>query len=110
MNTLAIGTMLVLLSTLVDGFGQTLLKKSWLDLRRRALWIALGVIFLILDVVFYTGALWFLPVSTAFPISGLSFVTAVLFSSWLLAERVTPKRWMGVVLIVVGAGLIVAYS
>ncbi len=110
MSHVAIGTALVVLSALVDGFGQTLLKKSWLDLRRRATWIALGVVFLILDIVFYSGALWFLPVSTAFPISGLSFVTAVLFSWWLLSEAVTPMRWTGVGLIVIGAGLIVAYS
>lgn len=110
MSALAAGLVLVILSTLVDGFGQTLLKKSWLDLRRRAMWIALGVGFLILDVVFYTGALWFLPVSTAFPISGLSFVTATFFSYWLLAETVTSTRWLGVALILLGSGLIVAYS
>lgn len=110
MSSLVIGTALVMMSALVEGLGQTLLKKSWLDLRRRTMWIAIGIIFLVLDIVFYSGALWFLPVSTAFPISGLSFVTAVIFSWWLLWETVTPKRWAGVVLIVAGASLIVAYS
>lgn len=110
MSQIVFGTLLVTMSTLVEGLGQTLLKKSWLDLQRRALWVTLGVLLLVLDIVFYSGALWFLPVSTAFPISGLSFVTAVAFSWWLLSETVTPTRWAGVVLIVSGVGLVVAFS
>ncbi|SRR5579885_2237695 len=110
MSEIALGTLLVTMSTLVEGMGQTLLKKSWLDLRRRALWVTLGVALLLLDIVFYSGALWFLPVSTAFPISGLSFAVAVVFSWWLLSETVTPTRWAGVILIVGGASLVVAFS
>ncbi len=110
MTPMMIGLTLVVLSTLVDGFGQTLLKRSSVETLRRRFWIAWGLCFLILDAVFYSGALWFLAVSMAFPISSLSFITATVFSKWLLREEVTPIRWTGVVLILVGTSLIVTYS
>lgn len=110
MSTIAIGALLVAMSALVEGLGQTLLKKSWLDLRRRTLWVVLGIALLVLDIIFYSGALWFLPVNMAFPISGLSFATAVVFSRWLLSETVTPTRWAGVLLVVGGASLVAAFS
>src|ERR1700749_3149854 len=50
----------------------------------------------------------FKAVSTAFPITSLSFVMVTLLSAWLLGERVTPLRWAGVGLILIGTSLIVA--
>jgi drug/metabolite transporter (DMT)-like permease len=104
------GIVLVLLSTAVEGFGQTFLKKSALDLARRHQWIALGVLVLIVEVLLYSGGLRYLAVSTAFPITSLSFVIVTLLSRWLLGEAVTPIRWAGVALILVGTSLIMAYA
>ncbi|HYG24839.1 MAG TPA: EamA family transporter [Verrucomicrobiae bacterium] len=48
-------------------------------------------------------------ISFLWPLTGLSFVFAT-FAAWLfLGEHVSSMRWMGVVLIVIGAGFI-SYS
>jgi len=110
MSPTALGVLLVVVSTIVEGFGQTFLKKSALDAARRHHWILLGVAVLIVEVLLYSGALRFLAVSTAFPITSLSFVMVTLLSRWLLGEIVTPLRWAGVGLILIGTGLIVAQA
>jgi drug/metabolite transporter (DMT)-like permease len=110
MSPTAFGVLLVVVSTMVEGFGQIFLKKSALDPLRRTYWILLGVAVLIVEVVLYSGALKFLAVSTAFPITSLSFVMVTLLSRWLLGESVTRLRWAGVGLILVGISLIVAHA
>ena len=110
MTPTAFGVLLVVVSTMVEGFGQTFLKKSAIDAARRRRWILLGVAVLIVEVVLYSGALRYLAVSTAFPITSLSFVMVTLLSHWLLGEQVTPLRWVGVGLILVGTSLIVAHA
>lgn len=71
--------------------------------------ILLGVFF---EALFF-GCLLFLlarsEVSFLWPLSGLSFVFATLAAIWFLGEQVSVVRWLGVVLIVFGAGLI-SYS
>jgi drug/metabolite transporter (DMT)-like permease len=110
MTGTALGVLLVVVSTMVEGFGQVFLKKSALDISRRRYWILLGVAVLIVEVVLYSGALHFLPVSTAFPLTSLSFVMVTVLSRWLLGEMVAPKRWLGVGLILIGTTLIVAHA
>lgn len=110
MSPTAFGVLLVVVSTMVEGFGQTFLKKSAIDIMRRQHWILLGVAVLIVEVLLYSGALRFLAVSTAFPITSLSFVMVTLLSRWLLGEHVTPLRWAGVGLILIGTTLIVAQA
>jgi drug/metabolite transporter (DMT)-like permease len=110
MSPVTFGVLLVVVSTMVEGFGQIFLKKSALDTARRLRWILLGVAVLIVEVLLYSGALRFLAVSTAFPITSLSFVMVTLLSWWLLDEQVTPLRWAGVGLILIGTSLIVAQA
>ena len=110
MSATALGIVLVVVSTMVEGFGQVLLKKSALDVLRRHVWILLGVSVLIVEVVLYSGALRFLAVSTAFPLTSISFVMVTVLSRWLLGEVVTPRRWLGVGLILVGTTLIMAQA
>ncbi len=110
MSPAAFGVLLVVVSTMVEGFGQTFLKKSAVDVARRHRWVLLGVAVLIVEVLLYSGALHFLAVSTAFPITSLSFVMVTLLSHWLLGEHVTPLRWAGVGLILVGTSLIVSQA
>lgn len=110
MSPTAFGVLLVVVSTMVEGFGQTFLKKSAIDLKRRQRWILMGVAVLTVEVVLYSGGLRFLAVSTAFPITSLSFVMVTLLSRWLLEEHVTPLRWVGVALILIGTSLIVAQA
>jgi drug/metabolite transporter (DMT)-like permease len=48
-------------------------------------------------------------ISFLWPMTGLSFVFATLAAGWFLNEHVSSVRWIGVVLIMIGAGLI-SYS
>ena len=65
-----------------------------------------------LEAVFF-GCLLFLlsraDVSFVWPLSGLSFAFTTLAARFLLHESVSPLRWVGVALIVLGAGVI-AYT
>ena len=110
MTATAIGVLLVVVSTMVEGFGQVFLKKSALEAMRRRLWILLGVMVLTVEIVLYSGALRLLAVSTAFPLTSLSFVMVTVLSRWLLGEVITPKRWIGVGLILIGTTLIAAHA
>lgn len=62
-----------------------------------------------LESVFFAGLLFLLSredVSVVWPLTSLGFVLTTLSAKFLLGEHVTPVRWAGVTLIVLGAGLI----
>lgn len=48
-------------------------------------------------------------ISFLWPLTGLSFVFATFAAIWFLNERVSAVRWIGVILIMIGAAL-VSYS
>jgi multidrug transporter EmrE-like cation transporter len=110
MTTTTLGILLVVLSTLIEGVGETLLKKSRLDRARQVFWVLIGVAVFIVQMAVYTAALKFLDLGAAFALSSLSFVAVALLSRLLLDEAVTPIRWLGVLLIVGGTILIGAYA
>jgi drug/metabolite transporter (DMT)-like permease len=71
--------------------------------------ILLGVFF---EALFFACLLLLMAksdISFLWPLTGLSFVFATLAAMLFLDERVSPLRWAGVVLIVLGAALI-SYS
>jgi multidrug transporter EmrE-like cation transporter len=105
---MVVGVFLVVLSAAIEGFGQVCLKQSALVSTGKYRWIALGVTLFIFEALFYTGALQRLDISTAYPLGALSFVSVTLFSRWMLKETVDPGRWIGLILIVCGAALVVA--
>jgi len=63
---------------------------------------------LVLEAAPYTKALLFLDVGAAYSISSLSLISVTFMSQCLLRERVTKTRWIGVCLIFIGVGLVVA--
>ena len=68
--------------------------------------ILLGVAF---EAAFF-GCLLFLmsrgDVSFVWPLTSLGFVLTTLAAKFILAEKVAPLRWFGVLMIVLGAGII----
>ena len=71
--------------------------------------ILLGVFF---EALFFACLLILMAksdISFLWPLTALSFVFATLAAIWFLHEQVSPIRWAGVVLIVMGAALI-SYS
>jgi drug/metabolite transporter (DMT)-like permease len=110
MTTTVAGVLLVSLCALIEGFGQLAFKMSASAPARRAAWIAGGVALFLVRAVAYSEALRYLNVSIAYAVDALSFVAVTVLSLWLLRERVTPIRWLGVALIMLGIGMIVAQA
>ena len=108
MTATTLGILLVLLSILIEGCGEIILKKSTLvaAARQRIFWVGTGVLVFLVQMCVYTAALKFLDLAPAFAITSLSFVVVALLSRLLLGEAVTPIRWLGIWLIVGGTILI----
>ena len=104
----AIGVVLVVICTLLEGVGQVFLKKSALGVVRWYLWLSFGSVIMVLQAAIYTKALLFLNVGAAYAISSLNLISTTLMSRCLLGENVTRMRWVGVCLIFIGVGLVVA--
>jgi len=71
--------------------------------------ILLGVFF---EALFFVCLLVLMSqsdISFLWPMTGLSFVFATIAAMWFLHEQVSSVRWIGVVLIMIGAALI-SYS
>ncbi|MFY9640688.1 MAG: EamA family transporter [Rhodomicrobium sp.] len=108
MTGTALGILLVIGCAILEGLGQVFLKKSVLTRVHWFLWISAGVLVLAGEGLVYTEALRFLNVSVAFPILSLNLIAIALLSQWVLNERVTRTRWIGVALIFAGAALLMA--
>ena len=104
----AVGVLLVVICELLEGVAQVFLKKSVLRAVRWYLWISFGVVLLVAEKVVYSEALLFLDVGAAYAISSLNLISITFLSRFLLREKVTRKRWIGVCLIFVGVGLVAA--
>ncbi len=68
--------------------------------------LMLGVLF---EAIFFGALLYLLSqrdVSLIWPLTSLGFVITALAARWFLHEHVSPVRWLGVILIVLGAGLV----
>ncbi len=110
MTQTAIGILLVMLASLIEGIGEIFFKKSRLQRQRQVFWVLLGVSVFVVQMSVYTAALRFMNVGAAFAIATLSFVFVALLSKLVLREEVTPVKWLGIGLIVAGSGLIGAYA
>ena len=110
MTQTAVGILLVVLSSLIEGIGEIFFKKSRLQRQRKVFWVLSGVSVFVVQFVVYTAALGFLAVGTAFALATLSFVYVAFLSKLFLHEQVTPIKWLGIGLIVAGSVLIGAYA
>lgn len=72
-------------------------RSSWL-------WFALPL----LAASFYSllVLLSWAPLSVVIPASAFNYVVGTIGAKYLLKERVSPKRWMGVVMVCIGVALV----
>ena len=101
-----LGIVLVLVCGVVEGVAQVFFKKFALVAARRWLWLAAGVVCFVVQAILYTGALQFVEVSTALPVTSVGFVIVAILSQRLLGEPVNRLRWIGIGLIVAGVTLL----
>ena len=106
MTTDALGIALLVVCAGVEGLSQVCFKLGVLRPRRKALWVAGGGALHLAEAVLYTAVLAVLDLSLAYPLSGLTYVATTFLSVGLLREAVSPVRWLGVLLVLVGAGLL----
>ncbi len=69
-------------------------------------WVALGVAVYALEFVLWFAALSRTQLSIAFPFTALGYVGVVLASRFILNERISLRRWVGIGTIVVGVVLV----
>lgn len=69
-------------------------------------WVGLGIIVYAVEFVVWFAALSRTQLSIAFPFTALAYVGVVFASRFILNERVSPRRWVGIGAIVVGVVLI----
>ena len=72
-------------------------------LRSRHFW--LSILFLSLGLAAWLLALSSFEVSKAYPLLSLSFAVTALLSGWLLKEKISLHRWIGIALISSGAAI-----
>jgi drug/metabolite transporter (DMT)-like permease len=84
-------------STLVPWLGLSGLESKW---------VWLGIVFTILSFLAWVRAVRIVPLSIAFTLSNVIHVFIPL-SCWLfLGEAVSPRRWLGITLVVIGLAIV----
>jgi drug/metabolite transporter (DMT)-like permease len=105
------------LSAIFESYGQVLFKKAALSTQHLSGYYYFRGLakshYLYLGIALYIGemAVWLyiisnLPLSVAFPLSGLQEMILVLFVAATLKEKIVPLAWLGIVLIAIGVSLV----
>ena len=114
-----IGWMILLIAVSLESIAHVALKQTADDVDPHSRWrdrirpmlrhsprLILGIACLSSDIVFWTLALRWLPLSIAYPAGSLSFVGVALLSWAVLKESLGKRRWVGVAMILCGIALI----
>jgi drug/metabolite transporter (DMT)-like permease len=68
--------------------------------------IAVGMLFYIVEYVLWIAFLASVAISKAFPLSSIQIVLILLASKFFLKERISNRRWLGGLLIMIGIYLV----
>jgi uncharacterized membrane protein len=69
-------------------------------------WVALGVVLLIVWQLSRMALLSWADLSYVLPVTSVGYVVVALLGKVMLNEAISPRRWMGIVLIVAGVALV----
>lgn len=69
-------------------------------------WTWLGIVLVVLSFLCWTYVLRHMPLSTAYPVSNLVHVMIPIGSWILLSEAISPRRWLGIGIVVIGLALV----
>ena len=112
---------IILVGVLLNAAAQLLLKagaaaagpiQSWAALRGAATGLALhpailgGLACYVVSVVVWIVALSRVDVSVAYPLLSIGYVVNAVLALWLFGEAVSPQRWLGIAVILVGVTLV----
>lgn len=68
--------------------------------------IALGILFLLAFFACYTSALSWADLTYVLPATSISFILLTLVAKFILHENISLARWLGVILISIGVGVV----
>lgn len=68
--------------------------------------VALGILFLLAFFACYTSALSWADLTYVLPATSISFILLTLVAKFILHENVSLARWLGVLLISIGVGVV----
>jgi len=91
----------------LDGFHPRSILR-FLSRAVRCTWVWLAVPLLAISFYSLLILLSWAPISLVIPASAFNYVTGTIGAKYLLREHVTPKRWLGVVLVFLGVLLVVS--
>src|SRR5437868_531331 len=69
-------------------------------------WVALGVVLLIVWQLSRMALLSWADLSYVLPVTSVGYVVVALLGKLMLNEAISPRRWMGILLIVAGVALV----
>ena len=69
-------------------------------------WVALGIVLLLGFFAAYLSALSWSDLTYVLPATSLGYVLLALLSVWLLGEKVSFSRWIGILLVSSGVGIV----
>ena len=80
---------------------------SWTGVAGLAsLWTWLGIVCVILSLISWLHVLRQIPLSIAFPLSNVVHVLVPLTSWIFLHELISPRRWLGIVFVLIGLAIV----
>ncbi len=71
-------------------------------------WVAVGIVFLISFFACYASALSWADLTYVLPATSIGYVILALIAKYGLHEQVSTARWLGIVLISMGVGVVAA--
>ena len=84
--------------------GRELLRIAGRTLRNR--WFLVGVFFMAVSFFSFLAVLSWADLSLVLPATSISFVITTIGAKFLLQERISLNRWVGIVLVCIGVALI----
>jgi uncharacterized membrane protein len=95
----------LVVSTILGATGQFLFKYAFID-KMLILTIVGGLALYGTSTIIYFYVLSRTNLSWAYGLGGIGYIVAVIYAATLLKEDVSPLRWIGVIVIVIGVVLI----
>lgn len=106
-----------ILSAIFESFGQISFKKAAVSVKHlsgysyyaglaKRLHLYLGIVSYLGEMAVWLYILSNIPLSIAFPLSGLQEMVLVLFAAIILKEKISPLAWFGIILISVGVSMV----
>ena len=103
---------MVIIATLIGGFGPILLKKATATLHRNIRSIITNLNLYLGIAMYGFGTILFIPalkggdLSVLYPMVATGYIWVSLYSMKFLGEKMNAKKWLGIALIIAGVSLI----